>query len=234
MEITENILLERQRYLINLLIENTKKLNKVKNISIKHIMGKDESTDVYFNINFWENNDVKEEPTTFNAAFKEAMIKEADKNIKEFEEKYKPEAINFKSVLNFNSTEDIIAKEKKVIENYIEKIVKTEFAKAKEKVKPIHLLGLDWLGGVDEVTPEYIDNLHKQIIEKNKETSKNIGTKLNVETKLNKLDNDSKLKFYFLSCGDKKDEEYIDELLKQQKNKQNKVVLAIFDLSDMD
>ena len=152
----------------------------------------------------------------------------------EQEKEIKPETQKIKSVLNFDSIEDKIAKERKVIEDYIEKIVKVEFAKAKEKTRPIHLLGLDWLGGIDEVTPEYIDNLHKQIIEKNKETSKNIGTKLNIETKLNKLDNDFKLKFYFLSCGDKKDEEYLNELIKQQKNKQNKVALAIFDLSDMD
>ena len=231
MEVTENILLERQRYLINLLIENTNKLCKLKKLHINKITGKDELTNINFDINFGgpaieksENINANEplcnkngtglhcpkcidirlcteetaKPTTsgtFNTAFKEATIKEAEKNVKEFEEKYKPETINFKSVLNFDSIEDKITKEKKVIEDYIEKIVKTEFDRTSEilkKEQATSLWGFDWLKFADEVTPEYIDKSHKQIIEKNKETSKNIETK------------------------------------------QHKVVLAIFDLSDMD
>lgn len=184
MEITENILIDRQRYLINLLIENTESLSKIKNLNIKGLHGKDEKTNIGFEIKFskfdstkskklvedLEKNDsvnvarkvledygILRKPITYNAAFKEDMIKEAEKNFKKFENKFFVETSLDKKLTDFKYLEDF-----------------------------------EWMKFADKVTPEYIDALHQQIIEKNKEVGKNIETK------------------------------------------QNKVVLAIFDLSDMD
>ena len=96
------------------------------------------------------------------------------------------------------------------------------------------------MGGIDEVTPEYIDNLHKQIIEKNKETSKNIETKQHKIVLANTRNNVCPFcngRGYIIGTLGTQGKCFVCKgsggifYLEQVKPK---TVLAIFDLSDMD